>query len=131
MLHRSPDSWVALTASSSPAICWTCVILPLWSGRFTSLAFVASIWAGSPNPLRDAIRDHALTLARASGLKIEFVQRRNFRKENRVAEVCGVGKDRTSAETERGAGGFQRVAAGGDSWRLLPQLCAVGLRDER
>ena len=38
-------------------------------------------------PLRDTIRDHALTLARAAGLEIEFVQRRNFRKEDRVAEV--------------------------------------------
>lgn len=26
---------------------------------------------------------------------------------------CGVGKDKASAETERGAGGFHRVAAGG------------------
>ena len=38
-------------------------------------------------PLRDAIRDHAAALARAAGLEIEFVQRRNFRKEDRVAEV--------------------------------------------
>lgn len=38
-------------------------------------------------PLRDALRDHALALARAAGLEIEFIQRRNFRKEDRVAEV--------------------------------------------
>ena len=38
-------------------------------------------------PLRDALRDHALGLARAAGLEIEFIQRRNFRKEDRVAQV--------------------------------------------
>jgi len=38
-------------------------------------------------PLRDTIRDHAVALARAAGLEIEFVQRRNFRKEDRGAEV--------------------------------------------
>jgi hypothetical protein len=34
-------------------------------------------------PLRDALRDHALTLARAAGLEVEFMQRRNFRKRTR------------------------------------------------
>jgi hypothetical protein len=38
-------------------------------------------------PLRDALRDHALGLARAAGQEIEFIQRRNFRKEDRVAQV--------------------------------------------
>ncbi|HOX59159.1 MAG TPA: hypothetical protein P5205_18400 [Candidatus Paceibacterota bacterium] len=38
-------------------------------------------------PLRDAMRDHALTLARAAGLEVEFIQRRNFRKEERIAEI--------------------------------------------
>ena len=38
-------------------------------------------------PLRDAMRDHAVKLARAAGLEVEFIQRRNFRKESRVAEV--------------------------------------------
>ena len=38
-------------------------------------------------PLPDAIRDHAVTLARAAGLEVEFIQRKNFRKEDRVAEV--------------------------------------------
>jgi len=38
-------------------------------------------------PLRDALRDHAVELARAAGLEIEFIPRRNFRKEDRVAEV--------------------------------------------
>ncbi len=38
-------------------------------------------------PLRAASRDRAVTLARAAGLEIEFVQRRNFRKADRVAEV--------------------------------------------
>jgi hypothetical protein len=38
-------------------------------------------------PLRDALRDHALTLARAAGLEVEFIQRRDFRKEDRIAEI--------------------------------------------
>ena len=38
-------------------------------------------------PLRDAMRDHAVRLARAAGLEVEFIQRRNFRKEDRVAEI--------------------------------------------
>jgi len=38
-------------------------------------------------PLRDAMRDQALTLARAAGLEVEFIQRRNFRKEERIAEI--------------------------------------------
>ena len=38
-------------------------------------------------PLRDALRDHALTLARAAGLAGAFIQRRNFRKEDRLAEI--------------------------------------------
>jgi hypothetical protein len=38
-------------------------------------------------PLRDAIRDHAVTLTRAAGLEVEFIQRRSFRKEDRVAAV--------------------------------------------
>ena len=49
-------------------------------------------------PLRDAIRNHAVTLARAAGLEIEFVQRRNFRKEDRVAEVLA----RRGSEPGRG-----------------------------
>ena len=38
-------------------------------------------------PLRDQVRDHALLTARAAGLSIEHVGRKNFRKEDRVAEV--------------------------------------------
>jgi hypothetical protein len=38
-------------------------------------------------PLRDALRDRAVQLARAAGLEIEFIQRKNFRKEDRAAEV--------------------------------------------
>lgn len=38
-------------------------------------------------PLRDAMRDQAILLARAAGLEVEFIQRKNFRKEDRVAEI--------------------------------------------
>lgn len=38
-------------------------------------------------PLRDEIRAHAERLAAASGLEIEYIQRKNFRKEERVREI--------------------------------------------
>jgi hypothetical protein len=38
-------------------------------------------------PLRDQVRDDALLTARAAGLAIEHLERRNFRKEDRVTEV--------------------------------------------
>ena len=38
-------------------------------------------------PLRDALRDHAVKLAREAGLEVEFIQRKNFRKEDRIAEL--------------------------------------------
>ena len=38
-------------------------------------------------PLRDAIRDNAEALARDAGLKIEFLGKKNFRKEDRVAAI--------------------------------------------
>lgn len=38
-------------------------------------------------PLRDAVRDHAILMARNAGLSIEHIERKNFRKEDRVAEV--------------------------------------------
>jgi hypothetical protein len=37
--------------------------------------------------LRQEIRDHAERLARESGLTIEFIQRNNFRKEDRIREI--------------------------------------------
>ena len=37
-------------------------------------------------PLRDTLRDHAMKLAREAGLEVEFIQRKNFRKEDRIAE---------------------------------------------
>lgn len=41
-------------------------------------------WA---EPLRDLIRDHAERLARENRLEIEFIRRRNFRKEERVKAI--------------------------------------------
>jgi len=41
-------------------------------------------WA---EPLRDEIRDNAEALAAQSGLEIEFIQRKNFRKEERIKEL--------------------------------------------
>ncbi len=37
-------------------------------------------------PLRDALRDPALARTRTAGLEAEFIPRRNFRKEDRIAE---------------------------------------------
>ncbi len=38
-------------------------------------------------PLRDALRDHAVKLTRETGLEVEFIQRKNFRKEARLAQL--------------------------------------------
>lgn len=38
-------------------------------------------------PLREAMRDHAIKRARATKLEVEFIQRKNFRKEDRIAEI--------------------------------------------
>src|ERR1051325_9939086 len=38
-------------------------------------------------PLREAMRDHAIKLARTAGLEVEFIQRKNFRKEDRITEI--------------------------------------------
>jgi hypothetical protein len=38
-------------------------------------------------PLRDALRDHAVKRAREAGLEVEFIPRKNFRKEDRIAQL--------------------------------------------
>jgi len=38
-------------------------------------------------PLREAVRDHAIKLARAAGLEVEFIHRKNFRQEDRISEL--------------------------------------------
>ena len=38
-------------------------------------------------PLRDEIRANAERLAKANGLEIEYIRKRNFRKEQRVKEI--------------------------------------------
>lgn len=38
-------------------------------------------------PLREAMREHAIKLARAAGLEVEFIQRKNFRTEDRITEI--------------------------------------------
>jgi hypothetical protein len=38
-------------------------------------------------PLRNQMRDHASHLAKDAGLEVEFIQRKNFRKETRVEEI--------------------------------------------
>lgn len=42
---------------------------------------------GFAEPLRDQVREHALLTARAAGLTLEPLERKSFRKEDRVAEV--------------------------------------------
>src|SRR5262245_44841566 len=43
-------------------------------------------WA---EPLREEIREHAERLAREAGLTIEFIRRKDFRKEDRIRELLG------------------------------------------
>jgi hypothetical protein len=55
-----------------------------WLRRDNLRCFDLKVFA---EPLRDQVRDHALRTARAAGLAIEHLERKNFRKEDRVAEV--------------------------------------------
>jgi hypothetical protein len=55
-----------------------------WLRRDKIRCFDLKVFA---EPLRDQVRDHALLTARAAGLGIEHLERKNFRKEDRVAEV--------------------------------------------
>jgi hypothetical protein len=77
--------------------CWDRVII---TGTLTEVCHAGAVegWLRRDNircfdlkvfaePLRDAVRDHALLTARAAGLCIEHLERKNFRKEDRVAEV--------------------------------------------
>jgi len=41
-------------------------------------------WA---SPMRDAINENAKSIARKNGLEIEFIRKKNFRKDDRVAEI--------------------------------------------
>lgn len=38
-------------------------------------------------PLREGVREHAIKLARAAGLEVEFIPRKNFRKEDRITKL--------------------------------------------
>ena len=49
-----------------------------------SRCFALGVFA---EPRRDAIGDQAVQLAREAGLEVEFIRRKDFRKEDRVAEV--------------------------------------------
>ena len=44
-------------------------------------------------PLREAMRDHAVKLTRTAGLEVEFIQRKNFRKEDRITEILAARGD--------------------------------------
>jgi hypothetical protein len=77
--------------------CWDRVII---TGTLTDVCHAGAVegWLRRDNircfdlkvfaePLRAAVRDHALTTARAASLTIEHLERKNFRKEDRIAEV--------------------------------------------
>jgi len=44
-------------------------------------------YAKFAEPLRERIRENAEALAEANGVKIEFIQQKNFRKENRIQQI--------------------------------------------
>ncbi len=80
-----------------PLGCWDRVIL---TGTLTDVCYAGAVegWRRRDNircfdlkvfaePLRDAVRDHAILTARAAGLNTEHLERKSFRKEDRVAEV--------------------------------------------
>lgn len=77
--------------------CWDRVII---TGTLTDVCHAGAVegWLRRDNircfdlkvfaePLRNQVRDHAILTARSAGLSIEYIERKNFRKEDRVAEV--------------------------------------------
>src|SRR4030067_3637280 len=44
-------------------------------------------YAKFAEPLRERIRENAEALAEANGVKIEFIQQKNFRKENQIQQI--------------------------------------------
>jgi hypothetical protein len=77
--------------------CWDRVII---TGTLTDVCHAGAVegWLRRDNircfdlkvfaePLREAVRDQAILTARAAGLAIEPLERKSFRKEDRVAEV--------------------------------------------
>src|SRR5829696_7802027 len=77
--------------------CWDRVII---TGTLTDVCHAGAVegWLRRDNircfdlkvfaePLRNQVRDHAVTMARAAGLSIEHIERKNFRKEDRVAQA--------------------------------------------
>lgn len=57
------------------------------SAHLTSQGFRLFDYTQWASPLRDEIRQDAERVAAEAGLEIEFIRRRNFRKEDRIAEV--------------------------------------------
>ena len=77
--------------------CWDRVII---TGTLTDVCHAGAVegWLRRDNircfdlkifaePLRNQVRDHAVLTARAAGLSIEHIERKSFRKEDRVAQV--------------------------------------------
>jgi hypothetical protein len=77
--------------------CWDRVII---TGTLTDVCHAGAVegWLRGDNircfdlktfaePLRDQVRDHAMLAARTAGLTIEHLERKSFRKEDRVAEI--------------------------------------------
>ena len=77
--------------------CWDRVII---TGTLTDVCHAGAVegWLRRDNircfdlkvfaePLRDVVRDHVILTTRNAGLSIEHIERKNFRKEDRVAEV--------------------------------------------
>ena len=71
------------------------------AATLTSRRFRLFDYTQFAEPLRDAIRANAERLAAESGLEIEYIQRRNFRKEDRVQEVL---RSRDHAAGQRPSG---------------------------
>lgn len=66
-----------------PEICYAEAMAKYLTERGIRL-FDYTQWA---EPLREEIRQHAERLAKEAGLSIEFIQRRDFRKEDRIQEL--------------------------------------------
>ena len=88
-----------IITGSLPDICYSEGMAAHLSAHDVRL-FDFTQWA---EPLREEIRSNAEALAAQEGLEIDFIRRRNFRKEERINEIIAHGQAH---------GGYRRASGG-------------------
>jgi hypothetical protein len=75
-------------------------------------------YAKFAEPLRECIRENAEALAQANGVKIEFIRKKDFRKENRVQQILKKRGDQPGLVHIPSTSSGQALA----QWRRVPRI---------